>query len=66
METREDGCVVPAGHVFVLGDNRDNAYVSRSWGPLPLENVKGSARFIHFSWRSGIGVRWSRLGAPVR
>lgn len=32
---------VPAEHLFMLGDNRDNSLDSRQWGPLPLEHVRG-------------------------
>ena len=42
--------VIPAGYYFMMGDNRDNSYDSRYWGPVPDDLVVGHAVLVHFSW----------------
>jgi signal peptidase I len=66
--------VVPPGHYFTLGDNRDNSLDSRYWGFVPDSLVRGSPIFVYYSYAPDSGaamswltrIRWSRLGELVR
>ncbi len=64
--------VVPPGHFFAMGDNRDNSQDSRAFssvGYVPMENLVGRAEILFFSIddRKGLlygvpnGIRWDRL-----
>ncbi|WP_339119140.1 signal peptidase I [Halomonas sp. BMC6] len=46
--------VVPEGHYFMMGDNRDHSNDSRYWGFVPEENIVGRAFAVWMHWDGGL------------
>lgn len=65
--------VVPAGHYFMLGDNRDNSLDSRYWGFVPDSLVRGQPFLVYYSYAPDSSqplswltrIRWKRLGDRI-
>jgi len=58
--------VVPAGHYFMMGDNRDNSDDSRYWGFVPDDHIRGRAFFIWFNWDDITSFAFRRVGSGIR
>ncbi len=66
--------IVPAKHLFMLGDARYDSKDARYWGFVPRENVRGRPVFVYYSYNADsdrplsfiTDIRWGRIGTILR
>lgn len=68
--------VVPEGHYWLMGDNRDQSLDSRYMGPIPRRTIRGKPLFIYYSFDKQdpgarfpafvTAARWGRIGDGIR